>query len=380
MIHEIRANMASFRPVRFTPGLNVVLADRAEGSSRKDTRNGLGKSTLIEIIHFCLGATVRSGRGLAVPALEEWEFTMEISLDDERITVTRAIANPNIVTVSGLSENWPDIPPINLMEERPFTQKQWRTLLGKAMFSLTTPEAPKYNPSFRSLISYFVRRGHHAFGDPFSYFPKQNTWNVQLHVALLLGLDWRRAVQWQEIKDRDADLKSFRKLVERGTIPYVRDSIGKLEAERVTLSQEIEDSSRALDNFRVHPQYESIQQEANRLTEELHAAMNANVLAARRLKLYQQAIELEEPPSAESIEQVYGEMGVVFSETIQKSLAEAKEFYDLVVKDRRRFLEKEISRLERNMTETHDKIRGLTEARANLLQILSEHGALKEMV
>ena len=380
MIHEIRANKDSFRPVKFTSGLNVVLADRAEDSSRKDTRNGLGKSTLIEIIHFCLGAKVTRGRGLAVPPLKEWTFTMEISLDDERITVTRAVAAPNTVTVSGLSKEWPDIPSINLMGERSFTQKEWRALLGKALFSLTTPEATTYNPSFRSLISYFVRRGHHAFGEPFLHNQHQKTWDKQLHVGLLLGLDWHCAVKWQRIKDRDADLASLRKLVNRGAVPYIRGSIGELEAERVMLLQEIEDSSRALDNFKVHPQYESIQQEANQLTEKLHAATNRNVLMARRLKLYQQAIESEEPPSAESIEQVYREMGVVFSESIRRSLAEAKEFYGLVVKDRRRFLKEEISRLKRDMTETHGKIRELTEARADLLKILSEHGALKEMV
>ena len=380
MIHEITANQTSFRPIKLKPGLNVILADRTEGSSRKDTRNGLGKSTLIEIIHFCLGARVRNGRGLAIPALAEWAFTIELSLGGERITVTRALAEPNIVTVSGLGEDWSDIPQINLMGKRSFTQKQWRAHLGKAFFSLPSAEAPKYNPSFRSLISYFVRRGHHAFGDPFSHFRNQSTWNVQLHVALLLGLEWNHAVQWQRIKDRDKDLKSLRKLVARGAVPYVGGSIGELEAERITLMQEIEDSSRALANFKVHLQYESIQQEANQLTEKLHAATNTNVLASRRLKLYRQAIESEEPPSGDSVEDVYEEMGVVFSETVRRSLAEAKEFYGLVVKDRRRFLGGEISRLERRMTETRCKIRELTETRADLLQILSEHGALKEMV
>ena len=379
MIHEIRANKDSFRPIKFTPGLNVVLADRAKGSSRKDTRNGLGKTTLIEIIHFCLGAGVRRGQGLAVPALWEWTFTMEISLGDERIIITRAVATPNTVTVSGLGEGWQDIPPVNLMGERSFSIKRWVNFLGEALFSLTTPEAPKYNPSFRSLISYFVRRGHQAFGDPFFHFRNQQPWDMQLHVALLLGLEWHYAVQWQQIKDRDKDLKSLRKLVEHGAVPHIIGSIGELEAERVTLMQEIEDSSRALENFRVHPQYESIQEEANQLTEELHAVTNANVLAARRLKLYQQTIELEEPPTTESIEQVYEEMGVVFSETIRRSLAEAKNFYSLVVKDRRRFLEKEISRLEQDITERRGKIQELTDSRADLLQILSEHGALEEM-
>ncbi len=71
---------------------------------------------------------------------------------------------------------------------------------------------------------------------------------------------------------------------------------------------------------------------------------------------------------------------VVFSENVRRSLAEAREFYGLVLKDRRRFLQKEISRLESGIAETDHKIRELTETRADLLQILSEHGALEEMV
>ena len=380
MIHSITANQPSFRRVELTPGLNVILADRTEESSRKDTRNGLGKSTLIEIIHFCLGARVRRGEGLAIPALEDWAFTMEMSLGDERITVARAVASANTVVVRGLSEDWPELPSSDLMEQRSFRQAQWRAFLGRALFSLPSAEAPKYNPSFRSLISYFVRRGHDAFGDPFTHSRHQQIWDKQLHVALLLGLDWRHAAQWQAIKERDKDLKALRQLVDRDVVPHLGGSVGELEAERVTLAQEIEDASRAIESFRVHPEYESIRHEADQLTEELHRRANENVVASRRLSLYRKAVESEEAPSVDSIEDVYEEMGVVFSQQVRRSLAEAREFYGLVVRDRRRFLRKEVARLENRISETDGRIRELTDSRARRLEILSTHGALEEMV
>lgn len=380
MIHSITANQSSFRRVEFTPGLNVILADRTEESSRKDTRNGLGKSTLIEIIHFCLGAKVFRGQGLAIPALEGWAFTMEMSLGGDRITVARAVASANAVLVAGLSDDWPELPSSDLMAQRSFTQAQWRAFLGRTLFSLPSADAPKYNPSFRSLVSYFVRRGHDAFGDPFTHSRHQRIWDKQLHVALLLGLEWRHAVQWQVLRDRQADQKKLRELIDRDAVPHLGGSVGELEAERVTLAQEIEDSSRALQTFRVHPEYESIRDEANQLTEELHRQANDNVVASRRLDLYSQAIKSEEPPAADSIEDVYEEMGTVFSEQVRRSLAEAREFYGLVVQDRRRFLQKETSRLEKQIVETDQRIRDLTESRARLLEILTTHGALEEMV
>jgi uncharacterized protein YydD (DUF2326 family) len=52
MIHGVTANKESFRKVTFLPGLNLVLADRSQVASKKDTTNALGKSTLVEIIDF----------------------------------------------------------------------------------------------------------------------------------------------------------------------------------------------------------------------------------------------------------------------------------------------------------------------------------------
>ena len=63
MIHSVTANHSSFHPVQFTPGLNVILAERTNTSTQKDTRNGLGKSTLIDIIDFASAPARPRGKG-----------------------------------------------------------------------------------------------------------------------------------------------------------------------------------------------------------------------------------------------------------------------------------------------------------------------------
>jgi len=55
---------------------------------------------------------------------------------------------------------------------------------------------------------------------------------------------------------------------DRDAVPHHGGSRGELEAERVTLAQEIEDSCRALDSFRVQPEYESIRRKADQMTED----------------------------------------------------------------------------------------------------------------
>jgi uncharacterized protein YydD (DUF2326 family) len=95
MIRCVRANKATFRTVRFQPGFNVVLADKTDKSSRKDSRNGAGKSLLVEIIHFCLGGS--AGTSLKKKELHDWRFTLDLQLGGKELSVTR-IRSPIHVT------------------------------------------------------------------------------------------------------------------------------------------------------------------------------------------------------------------------------------------------------------------------------------------
>ena len=63
MIIAVKCSESSFKEVEFKPGFNVVLADRTKESTMLDSRNGLGKTTLMEVIHFCLGAQTSKIKG-----------------------------------------------------------------------------------------------------------------------------------------------------------------------------------------------------------------------------------------------------------------------------------------------------------------------------
>ena len=383
MIHSITANHSSFNPVEFTPGLNVILADRTETSTQKDTRNGLGKSTLIEIIHFCLGSNVQKGQGLSIGPLRDWEFTLEITLAGNRVKVTRAVAKPNIFVIDGTTTGWIDQPDReDMFGNKPIKLKldQWRAHLGWALFGLSPSDEPhSYTPSFRSLLSYFIRLGNDAYDDPFRHTRQQQPWDVQLHVGFLLGLNWENAARWQELKDQEKGVKAFSQAIKSGVTEYARGSVGELEAERVQLESQLEQESHALQNFKVHPQYESIQQEADRATTIIHNLTNDNVVDRRRLVRYRESVAAEKPPSDTAIDELYKEAGVVFFEATHRTLAEAKEFHSKIVENRRAFLEMEIVRLERQIENRNKDIRKWTDTRATSLEILRTHGALQEL-
>ncbi|MFG2692836.1 hypothetical protein [Kitasatospora sp. NPDC048407] len=50
-----------FRTIEFRPGLNLLVAGSVSDARATDSRNGAGKSSVIELLHFLLGA--RADRG-----------------------------------------------------------------------------------------------------------------------------------------------------------------------------------------------------------------------------------------------------------------------------------------------------------------------------
>jgi len=61
MIRKIYSSLPSFKTVEFHQGLNLVLAEKGAQSSDGQTRNGAGKSSLVELINALLGSDLRKG-------------------------------------------------------------------------------------------------------------------------------------------------------------------------------------------------------------------------------------------------------------------------------------------------------------------------------
>ena len=381
MIHGISANQPTFHTVQFTAGLNVILAERTKTSTQKDTRNGLGKSTLIQVIHFCLGSTVTKGKGLKKESLEEWAFTIEITLAGNRVKATRAIASPNWISITGPTDNWIEQPNLDVKTgESGFKLDRWKNLLGWALFKLPpTFESVKYKPTFRSLFSYFVRVNHEAYTDPFRHFMQQSGWEIQLNVAYLLGLNWEHVDQWQNLKDQEDQIKAFVRATKTGAMDGMWGTIGEMEARRIYLEQEVKNAGDALKTFKVHPQYKSIQTDADKITSELHDLLNQNVSKRRQLARFNEAVSDENPPKLIALEKIYKEAGLVFPDAVRQTLVEAKQFHERIVENRRAFLETEIERLEREIEDRDKQIKILTDSRAGLFEILQTHGAIQEM-
>jgi len=377
MIYGVNANNRRFHSVTFEAGLNIVLADRTDKSTHKDSRNGLGKTLLIEVIHFCLGSSLKKSSGLGRAPLSGWEFSVTLGLPGGRITVTRSIDQPRTVTLTGeVREVFPNRRTTDRLVLR---VKEWTAALGELWFGLDgVGREHKWSPSFRSLFSYIARRGRDAFSIPFENHRKQQEWDRQVNVAYLIGLAWEDASAFQVLREEKRALTEIRKAVRLGWAASLAGSVGELEADRIRLSQEVMARGDELQRFHVHPQYEDIQSKANSLTEELHALANEEVRLRRMLSNYEAATDGTQALGRIDIEELYRQAGVELPDMVVRRLHEVGDFHEALVRNRRAFLEAEIRRVQHRLGAIAVETASCDRERGMLLDVLKTHGALNE--
>ena len=380
MIHSITADSDSFRAVRFEPGLNLVVADRRRAPTRKDADNGVGKSLLVDIIHYCLGSNHLADNARHEP-LSGLTFRLDLSLGRRRITAERSIDESRPVLIAGdlpdAPEHAPPAPPAG-SGQRAVPVAEWRRRLGSELFDLPETAEDTPSPTFRTLASYLMRRRPEPYLSPLTCFARQSALDRNLQVSCLLGMNWEYGIQSAALRTRERSLRDLRRALAARGVEGVAGTMGELEVRRIQLEQELEVLAPALRDFRVHPQYEALPDEADRLTAELHRLTNRDLEDRSTLARYRESVEEEAPPPSRSLERLYEEAGVVFPDTVKRTLAEAGSFHRTIVADRREFLASAIDRKERQIAERENEIEKLKNERATVLQVLETHGAPDE--
>lgn len=380
MIVRVSANDDRFNTVEFTPGFNVVLAERTDKSTEKDTRNGLGKTTLLNIIHFCLGSQEKPKQGIRVKELEGWEFNLSYRMRETLVSVSRSVDKPSQVNITEETDwlEWPIQPVIDHTEEE-FRCKsvEWNTVLGWGLYDLNI-NREKYSPSFRSILSYDIRRGQ--FTDPFLNNPRQYTWDSQVHNAYMLDLNWKHARQWQLLRDRTKSVNTVKKALKEGDnlIANMVGTVGELEYERDQLQRQIQRTDAELGQFHVHPKYEEIENEADVLTAKLHDLANHILQLKRLIEFHRRSVEEAQPAESIRVSELYEQAGAELPGLVKQRLDDVRTFHLEVTRNRRQYLENEATRLQSELEKATSEQKQLSKSQARLMRFLDTHGALED--
>ena len=374
-INKVYSNHETFKKVVFDAPFNSVVAETSNDSTDKDSRNGLGKTLLVKIINFCLGSNMPDD--LKAEELKDWSFTIEVELNDTVFEFTRSTSEQGTIKVAGAIDELDLLP--NSEGTNEYTLETFKAALGKAIFKLD-PKVLKgktSSPSYRALMSYFIRSDATAFNDPFVYFARQKAWSKQVHNSYLLGLDWQLATKMNQRKAKLDALETANKAFEDGAMNDFGGTLGELESEQITLQAKLDEMQKKLRTFKVHEQYYDIQKDADSITKEIHSLLNTININTQIIEKYSKDLKNEDVNGLD-VDTLYKSAGVILPPEILRHLEEVQLFHETITKDRKDYLKSEISKLNREITGNKERVSTLTERKSELMQVLSSYGALDE--
>lgn len=381
MIRRIGSDRESFKTLAFRSGLNVLLADKSEGSHDRQSRNGAGKTSFVELVHFFFGADAPPKGIFRSSALLDWTFNATVDICGRTAKVSRSGRKPSRIQIEGPVHDLLGVP------ESPFgvhshvlSNNHWKTVLGALWFGLPTEvdKSAKYLPSFRSLFPLFARRQESGgFQKPTQHTIRQQPWIEQVSVSYLLDLDWTIPRRFRELKDLERDVANLRRAVRSGVAGERLGTAAELRTKVTVATARTGRLRKRLDSFQVVPEYKELEREADRITSQVNDLNSENVADRTLISELHASFEAEDSPEPGDLQRLYAESGIVLPELPRRRFQEVARFHQAVIKNRRSHLEAEIASATRRVEARDNSKSELDRRRRQIMEVLQSGGALE---
>jgi len=307
---SLTANKNTFKPVIFKneTGLNFIVAiqKNPESTDKGKTTNGVGKSLIIALIHFCLGSSKKESFKNDLPG---WSFMLTFKVGNEVYKSQRSTDKQNIIQLNGQE-----------LKKNDFNNK-----LESLLFEIPSGTSEL---SFRSLIPFFIRPRKASYSEFNNPNALKKDYQIQITNALLLGLDTllvEEKFKLRKEKERVRNLVSELNQDELLKDFFSQKKDAFLEGQQV--KEDISKLENDIKSFKVADDYYEINKEADRIKLEIEKAKNRIILFENQISSIDQSRKISPDIKRENIEKIYTEASVIFNSDALKTLEDLEKFY-----------------------------------------------------
>lgn len=358
---SLTANKETFHPVYFHDGINIIVGKQVTPTNKNDgnTYNGVGKSLILHLIHFCLGARKISSFEEKIP---DWEFTLNFIIDNKNYYCKRSTNKQTTIEFNGEC-----LKPVKLQEQ-----------LLKLCFGLT--QTPK-NMTWNTLFSRFLRRYRSSYVTFDAYVPKETDYIKILNNCYLLGISTQLIVEKNELREQQAKASATEKAIKEDPLfrQYYLEK-NDVELDKTDLEYRIKKLEKEISDFKVSENYHEIKTEADEKSYQKRELENKRVLINNYIRNIENSEKETEDINLEKVIKVYKAAQVEIPEMVKKSLVEVTNFHKELLNSRNVRLSKELFRQKKLLKEVDNQIITIGERMDVLLEYLNTHGALDEYV
>ncbi len=360
-LNKLSADKHTFHTVPFNPGLNIIVGKKnnPSDSNVKNTYNGVGKSLIIYLIHFCLGSN-------RIKVFEEkipnWHFTLEFEIDNMVFISSRNTSRQNEI----------------YLNEKKYTISNFRKLMFKKVFN---DELVTKNLTFNTLFPRFIRRDRECYAKYDTFIRKEQDYSKLLNTAFLLGLDVGLISTKKELRDLQITSDKLMKGLEKDPviIEHFKNNKDSL-IEIYDLEEEISRLQSQLQNFKVAANYHDIEKEANEVSYNLKKIENKRVLLENSIKNIEKSLQIEPDISSDRVAKLYQQANIQIPEMVKRKVQEVLDFHNGLLTKRKERLFYDLKHNRQKLSVVNKDIKAAGNDLDRLLGYLNTHGALDEYV
>jgi len=347
---QLSANQQGFKTVKFRPtGATLIVGTQ---SREGQTYNGVGKSLIVQLIHFCLGSNKNAAFEEKIP---QWEFQLAFEIAGASHKVARNTSKQNVV----------------ILDDKEVSVTEYRKWLGERAFTLPDD----VGLSFRSLIPKFLRRGQKEYNEPLETGEATDYQKI-LHASFLLGLEVALVKRKCDLRTESTRIDVLKKNFQTDDLLKDFYTGGKDTAIHLAfLDQRIRKLNQDKDQFVLAENYHEMREAADALAERIGDETNRMFLVQGAVDNIDKSLREQPDLPVERVRQLYGELAQTFKPESLRRLQEVSDFHRRMLSNRiarlsgekLRLLE-QVARLQADLSsmrsELDKKIQTLGEARA----------------
>ncbi|MGP8330439.1 MAG: DUF2326 domain-containing protein [Methanosarcinaceae archaeon] len=363
-LKALSANKESFHTVKFNDtGLSIIVARQKNPGNidNSKTYNGVGKSLIVALIHFCLGADKKKYKSFG-DKLPGWIFTLEFSVGQETYRASRSTIDMNKI----------------VLNNRVLSLKKFKNQMEKFCFDLP---AEVGFLSFRSLLPFFIRPGRESYTSYNKPGKMGSEYQKQILNAHLLGLDVKLSENKYELKKNQERINTLTKNIKNDDLLkefFMGDRDVTLAVQ--DLHEKIEKLENDLTGFQVAEDYYNVKNEADILERKLAETQNETTLMENQIKNIEESLKIYPDLDKDSIEKIYKEAQIIFSKNITKTLSQLENFYKQITQSRLKRLTSQKQMILRKLSELLSLKSRLEIKFDSKLKYLNSHQALDVFV
>ena len=357
---SLTANKSSFHEIIFKDGLNIIAGKQSnKNDNDSNTYNGVGKSLVIHLLHFCLGSNKIDDFKIKLPG---WVFTIKFSINGKEYSASRATDNQNKIIYSESSV--------------PLSLNKFRKEMLKLCFNIeSTPQYMTWN----TLFPRFARKSRASYISFDTFVNKEKDYTKLLNNGFILGLDESLIVKKQELRKKQNAISDTEKAIKKD--PFFKQYfLGKSDAEfdSFELQHKISDLQNEIDDFKVSSNYHSLEKKLSEIRYSKKQKENKRSLIEANVNNIKKSLEQKVSISSDQLFRVYESARIELPTMVKNNIADVLAFHNELIQNRHLRLKEELFKNEEYIEVINDEISALGNEMDQLYYYLGSHGALEE--